>query len=341
MLDDGLEGDRGVTIVTSEARPLVDGPVDTPTVSVAICSNRPSGLAAAVASVLANAAPPFELLVIAQGEDVGWARGALAELPEQFRDDPRLRIVHDPQRGVSRARNVAVREAVGDLILFTDDDCIVAPDWVAAHVACFRERPDVSLVYATVTPPDWYTGAEGMVPTFDPSSNRNMARGRRGVVFGMTANMGARRTLFERVGPFDEILGVGAPLRSAEDLDLALRTYAAGLLIHADHRPVVVHAGGVRSLGRESRELWQRDGIGLGAAVVKAIRSGQWRAAAAPSAVFLSLWRDVLVKIVRGRRPYGLAMTGLVTAGALDGFARGLRQPLKRTGSGYVFTAHQ
>jgi GT2 family glycosyltransferase len=290
MRDEGLLGDRGVIDVAREARPTVDGRADTPTVSVVICTNRPTGLAAAVESVLANEAPPFELLVVAQGEEAAWAREALAVLPDRFRDDPRLRIVHDPNRGLSRARNVALKDARGELILFTDDDCIVAPNWVAAHIACFRERPDVMLVYATVTPPDWYTGAEGMVPTFDPASSRNMARERPGIVFGMGANMSARRTLFDRIGPFDELLGVGATLMSAEDLDLSLRAFSAGLAIHADHRPVVVHAGGVRALGQESRQLWKRDGVGLGAAVAKSIRINQWRAAWAPVWVLLGMW---------------------------------------------------
>jgi glycosyltransferase involved in cell wall biosynthesis len=122
----------------SEARPTADGPVETPTVSVVICTNRPGGLAAAVESVLANEGPPFELLVVAQGEDSTWAYDALTVLPDRFRDDPRLRIVHDRNRGLSRARNAALREAVGELILFTDDDCIVAPDWVASHVTCYQ-----------------------------------------------------------------------------------------------------------------------------------------------------------------------------------------------------------
>ena len=54
--------------------------------------------------------------------------------------------------------------------------------------------------------------------------------------------------------------------------------------------------------------------------------------------MLLGLWRDVLLKVARGRRPFGLALTGLVTVGAADGFARGLRQPLRRSGSTYVFT---
>ena len=121
-------------------------------------------------------------------------------------------------------------------------------------------------------------------------------------------------------------------------MDIALRAFAAKQQILADSRPLVVHEGGVRSRGRESREIWQRDGIGLGAVLAKSMRAGQWRAAAGPLDVLVGMWRNTAVKILNGRRPFGLAMIGLVTLGSLDGFARGLRQPLLRTPSGCVYT---
>jgi GT2 family glycosyltransferase len=306
------------------------------TVSVVICSNRPAGLAAAVESVLMNDSP-FELVVVAQGADAAWAGLALAELAETSRHDPRLRIVHDPGRGLSRARNVGVRETTGDLLLFTDDDCLVAPDWVASHVACYRERPETMLVYGKVVPPVGYTGADGFVPTFEPGPRGDAFRLRGGLVLGIGANMSMRRALLDRVGPFDEVLGAGGPLVSAEDMDIALRAFAAKQVSVADSRPLVIHEGGVRPRGRESRRLWQRDGIGLGAVVAKAMRAGHWRAAAGPVDVLVGMWRDAVVKIVNRRRPFGLAMIGVLTLGSLDGFARGLRQPLARTPSGCVY----
>jgi GT2 family glycosyltransferase len=315
---------------------------EVPSVSVVICTNRPAGLAAAVGSVLANEEPPFELVVVAQGgPDASWAHAELASLPDEVRHDPRLRIVHDPRRGLSHARNIGVRETSGDLILFTDDDCVVAPDWVAAHVACYQECPEAMLLYGKVVPPATYTGTEGFVPTFEPTPVRDPARLSGGLIQGMGANMSCRRTLLERIGPFDEVLGAGGPLMSAEDLDLSLRAFSAKQVILADSRPVVVHEGGVRSRGQESWQLWQRDGVGLGAAVAKGVRSGQWRAAAAPINVLLGLWRDAAQKVVNGRRPFGLAMIGLLTIGSLDGFRRGMRQPMTRSASRCVYVAER
>jgi GT2 family glycosyltransferase len=329
----------------AEASLTEDAPVpasqDVGAVSVVICSNRPSGLAAAVASVLANDGPPFELLVVAQGRDVAWAWAALEILPDELRHDPRLRVVHDPGRGISHARNVGLREATGDVIMFTDDDCIVGPTWVAAHVACYQERPEAMLVYGKVVPPEGYTGADGFVPTFEPTSVRDPARLRGGLILGMSANMSLRRALVDRIGPFDEVLGTGGPLMSAEDMDISLRAFVAQQVILADSRPVVVHAGGVRSRGQESRRIWQRDGVGLGAVVAKCVRTGQWRAAAGPVDVLLGMWRNTGLAVLAWRRPFGLAMIGLVTLGSLDGFARGLRQPLRRSRSVCVYSAHR
>lgn len=316
--------------------------LEAPSVSVVICTNRPAGLAAAVASVLANEEPPFDLLVVAQGgPDASWAHAELASLPDEVRHDPRLRIVHDPERGLSHARNVGVRETTGDLILFTDDDCTVASDWVAAHVACYQERPEAMLLYGKVVPPASYTGKEGFVPTFEPTPIRDRARFKGGLIQGMGANMSCRRALLERIGPFDEVLGAGGPLMSAEDLDLSLRAFSAGQVILADSRPLVVHEGGVRGLGQESRQLWQRDGVGLGAAVAKGVRAGQWKAAAAPVNVLLGMWGDAAQKVVSGRRPFGLAMIGLLTIGSLDGFRRGMRQPMTGSASRCVYVAER
>jgi GT2 family glycosyltransferase len=320
----------------AQARSSVET-TDDVSVTVVICTIRSTGLAAAVASVLANP-EPFELIVVAQGRDAARASDALAELPSEQRNDPRLRIVHDPGRGLSRARNVGVREATGSIVLFTDDDCTVASDWVAAHVACYRERPDAMLVYGTVVPPEGYTGADGFVPTFDPGPSRRGARTDGGIVMGMGANMSVRRALFGQIGPIDEQLGAGAPLLSGEDVDVSFRVYAAGLVALADSRPLVVHELGVRRRGRESYAIWRRDGLGTGAAVAKLARMGQWHAAWSNIVVLIELWRDVLFgNVLHLRRPFGLARVGMLTLGTLEGLWRGIGQPLRRAQRSYVY----
>jgi hypothetical protein len=53
------------------------------------------------------------------------------------------------------------------------------------------------------------------------------------------------------------------------------------------------------------------------------------------------MWRNTGLAVLAWRRPFGLAMIGLVTLGSLDGFVRGLRQPLRRSRSVCVYSAHR
>jgi succinoglycan biosynthesis protein ExoM len=59
-----------------------------------------------------------------------------------------IRYLHEPRRGISRARNAALDACADgfDRIAFTDDDCEPAPDWIAALLAAAeRHGADVVL----------------------------------------------------------------------------------------------------------------------------------------------------------------------------------------------------
>lgn len=73
--------------------------------------DRPDFLGEAVASVLAQSVIDFEVLIVNDGN------GQIS-LPL----DPRIRILHNYQRGPVPARNLGVSEARGDYIAFLDDD---------------------------------------------------------------------------------------------------------------------------------------------------------------------------------------------------------------------------
>ncbi len=55
----------------------------------------------------------------------------------------RLRAVHEPVAGKSRALNRALRVARGELIVFTDDDIEPHPDWLDELAMAARRHPDV------------------------------------------------------------------------------------------------------------------------------------------------------------------------------------------------------
>lgn len=72
-----------------------------------------------------------------------------------------LHYLREPQPGLSRARNAAVREAGGRYILWTDDDTLVDERWLASYVEAFDRWPDAVffggpvLPMFTVPPPHW------------------------------------------------------------------------------------------------------------------------------------------------------------------------------------------
>jgi hypothetical protein len=88
----------------------------------------------------------------------------------------------------------------------------------------------------------------------------------------MGANFAARRALFERIGPFDEILGGGGPLKSSQDYDLQYRAYVAGAT--TTYRPEVQ----IDHYGVRSPEQWPATdrayGTGDGAFYTKHARCG-------------------------------------------------------------------
>ncbi len=64
----------------------------------------------------------------------------------------------EPQQGLTPARQAGARESRAEWIAFVDDDCLVAPDWVAAAVEFARAHPEAGAFGGRVRP-DW--GLEG------------------------------------------------------------------------------------------------------------------------------------------------------------------------------------
>jgi glycosyltransferase involved in cell wall biosynthesis len=87
-------------------------------------------------------APDFEVLV---GLDGG------VRTPRVAPGGPPTRIVRLPARGPYAARNAAAHEARGDVLLFTDSDCLCPHDWIA-HAASAFEDPAAQVLQGTSDP---------------------------------------------------------------------------------------------------------------------------------------------------------------------------------------------
>jgi glucosyl-dolichyl phosphate glucuronosyltransferase len=120
-------------------------------VTVAICTlNRAASLRRTLESLAAMRLPDrldWEVVVVNNGctDDTDMV---IVEFAEQLP----VRREFEPQRGLSRARNRAVDAARGDYIVWTDDDVIVDPGWLAAYTEAFRRWPEAAVFGGPIIP---------------------------------------------------------------------------------------------------------------------------------------------------------------------------------------------
>jgi glycosyltransferase involved in cell wall biosynthesis len=284
-----------------------------PVVSVVLPTrNRHAHALACARTIVANQGF-LELFVIDQS-DGNQTKDALSEIT-----DDRLRYVATATRGVTAARNLGIELSQGDVVAFTDDDCRVAPDWISRLSAVFEADPEVAVVCGQVRVPEELR-AQGFTESFEPVVREWQGRyppfGRD---WGITANLSLRREVLAEVGPFDPMLGAGAPLRSGGEPDLLFRVLRAGLKI-VNAREVTVDHLGVRAHGEESRRLMRGYGKGTGAALFKHVRLGDTAAMALYASFIAANVRRVVGNLARGRRPTGLGYLVAFVSGSVDSY---------------------
>jgi GT2 family glycosyltransferase len=218
-----------------------------PDISVVICTrNRPDDLTRCLQSLQLLNPRPLEILVVDNAPEGSATRDVVARFDG-------FRYVAEPRPGLSLARNAGVRAARGSVVAFTDDDVRVTPNWVAAMDHVFRD-PGISVVTGLVLPAELEsdsqiifelgTGGFGQGYQRRLFDTRFFGRRRRyGAAvwqIGAGASMAIRKSLFERVGYFDERLGAGAA-GCSEDSEFWYRVLAAGGACCYDPRVVVHH----------------------------------------------------------------------------------------------------
>lgn len=65
-----------------------------------------------------------------------------------------VRRLFEPNRGIAHARNKAAGEAKGELLLWTDDDVLVDPDWLSEYAKAANDWPDAAFFGGTIDP--WF-----------------------------------------------------------------------------------------------------------------------------------------------------------------------------------------
>jgi glycosyltransferase involved in cell wall biosynthesis len=263
--------------------------------------NRPAHAASCARSILSLTNEEFVDLIIVDQSDDRATEEALSTI-----DDRRLRYIRTDTRGVTRARNLGMEVSDSEIIAFTDDDCRVKADWVRRIVDVFAADPDVNVVCGRVLVPEEirHLGyAEGFEPRVREWQGHYPPLGRD---WGITANFSIRRSVLERVGWFDPILGAGAPLKSGGEPDFLFRVLRAGFKVINAQEVVVDHLG-IRKPGNEFRRLIIGYGSGTAAALFKHVRLGDPAGALVYFRFLGATLFRVFVNVVSGRRPTGVS----------------------------------
>jgi glycosyltransferase involved in cell wall biosynthesis len=205
----------GIQALTPQAREQL---------TLIVCTrNRLPQLQAALGCILGlRCRVPWQLVVVDNGSTDGtwqWLQSLNSAA------NVRIEVVAESAAGLSHARNAGLRQAVGAIVAFTDDDCYPTESFLDDVLEAFAHQGigycggrvvlhdpadlPVSLVTSTI---------QRIFPanTFIPA----------GAISG--ANMAFSRALLDVVGPFDVGLGAGSPTRSAEDTDFLFRSSWCG-----------------------------------------------------------------------------------------------------------------
>lgn len=245
-----------------------------------------------------------ELIVVDQNED-----DRLAPVLAPYRGRLPLTHLRSAVANANHARNLGLRAATGALVGFPDDDCLYPPGLLDRVAEAFRREPALMVLTGPAESPSGGLGSGRWRPEageIDPGNAWTSV---------IEFNLWLRRRLALDLGGFDEAMGPGTPLGSAEGNDLVLRAISAGhyaayepclRVIHPDKRLSDVAVARARLYGR-----------GLGFALR---RHGVPAAVWAPFAI--RPLGGALVSLLKGR-PRAAAYYAMTLLGRAEGFLRG------------------
>jgi len=184
-------------------------------------------IAEAVESVQAQTMPDWELVIVDDGSTD--CSGDIAR--SYAARDGRILVLHQSNRGLSAARNHALRRSCGEYIAILDSDDILQPEYLAEQLAQFAAHADADVI----TGNGWFLGSrlDGQLarPCPDPRPQPTLATMLADETSIFIMSLFTRR-VYERIGGFDE------EMRSNEDYDYWLRAAIAGFKFWRHDKPL-------------------------------------------------------------------------------------------------------
>jgi len=186
--------------------PPLDHP---PRISVVICAyNAERTMDACLASLRTLRYPNYEIIVVNDG-----SKDRTLEIAQRY---PEVRIVSQENKGLSVARNVGFQNATGEIIAYTDSDCVVDPDWLTYLAYKFVHGGFIAVGGPNLPPPEESRTAACVAAS--PGGPTHVLIDDEVAEHIPGCNMAFLKTALEATGGFD-------PIHSAagDDVDLCWR----------------------------------------------------------------------------------------------------------------------
>jgi glycosyltransferase involved in cell wall biosynthesis len=200
----------------------------------------------------------MEVLVVDNG-----SREPVVDLTARFGF---VRLLSESEPGSYCARNRGLKEARGELLAFTDADCLPVPTWLEAGVQALRQHAGPIVLAGRVEVFAQDPARPNLAEEYELALAFTQSSNARRKHFGVTANLFSTRETFERVGPFD------TRLKSGGDKEWGQRAFANGVPVAYSDAAVVRHparrtvkelcqkrarqAGGLLTLTRKKYPAW-------------------------------------------------------------------------------------
>lgn len=191
---------------------------------------RTEDIAVYVEALLAQGRNDYELIVVDQNED-----DRLVPILGRFAGRLPVTHIRSSVAKISHARNLGLRAARGEIVSVPDDDCIYPPG-VLDHVArAFADDPKLAILTGPSINPDGTIGSGRFQSEGGPVEPGRVWTSM------IEFNTWVRRPVMLALGGFDEEMGLGTYLSSAEGPDFMLRAILAGHATRFDPTLKVIH----------------------------------------------------------------------------------------------------
>jgi len=219
------------------AAPLPPRLQRTPRVSVVVCAyNAERTMDACLASLRTLNYPDYEVIVVNDG-----SKDRTLAITEEHKarydadpNGPRLVIIDQENKGLSVARNVGAAAATGEIVAYTDSDCVPDPDWLAFLVYKFVRSGFVAVGGPNFPPPEPH-----LVPAavaVSPGGPTHVLLNDEVAEHIPGCNMAFTKKALEDIGGFEPVFAA-----AGDDVDLCWRLQNRGYAIGFSPAATVWH----------------------------------------------------------------------------------------------------